>query len=271
MPAKKKPLAAKCSPSPSSEPATPVNLEGVDKINAKLFVAVANDLNTIRFHWPNIQDADPVEIDGDAKELSGFQAVFWEHQYDIAIKATSRYKCAINFMWLNMLYSPTPGVPIQESRVEGLMDFYFKSPAPYPIELIIAVPSKEYPAAEHKGALLNVSTEEIKMAHLRAIARDITSKAPKCVLEKWRHSLLTVTAEFRVLGSEDDIYFTAVNQREDITTKYHELARTAYQRIHEICLFKQRKEKSLGQLSAKRVAEEFNQRATLVPCAEFHR
>ena len=101
------------------------------------------------------------------------------------------------------------------------------------------------------------------MAYLKAIARDIRAKAPKDVLEKWRHSLLTVTAEFRVLASEDDIYLTAVNQREDVVTKYHELARTGYQRVHEICLFKQRKEKTLGTLSAKRTAEEFNQRATL--------
>ena len=249
---------------PSSQPPTPVDMQNMDKVNAKLFVGVANDVNTIRCQWPDIHDKDPLAIDESLSSLSGYQAVFWEHSYKTAIQATGKYKSSINFMWINMLFTPTPGVPIQESRVDGLMEYYFKEPAPYPVELIIAVPDKEYAPTEHKGALVNVNVEEMKMAYLKAIARDIDRKK-KSAVERWRHSLLTVTAEFRVLSSEDDIYFTAVNMREDITTKYHELARTAYQRVHEICLFKQRKEKSLGALSAKRVAEEFNARATMVP------
>ena len=40
---------------------------------------------------------------------------------------------------------------------------------------------------------------------------------------------------------KDDLYFTALNERENVITQHAALARTAYQRIYEIVLFKKKK------------------------------
>ena len=44
----------------------------------------------------------------------------------------------------NLHVSPAPGVPLCQPRIDGLVTYYFKEPAPYPIDLTIAVPDVSY-------------------------------------------------------------------------------------------------------------------------------
>ncbi len=74
---------------------------------------------------------------------------------------------------------------------------------------------------------------------------------------------LTCTFSFEVLASQDDIYFASVNLRERISNDYHTLARSPYQRVYDIMSFKRRREHTMGKLSAKSLAEEWNRCAKM--------
>ena len=52
--------------------------------------------------------------------------------------------------------------------------------------------------------------------------------------------MLTCTAHFKLLPTDESIIFESINLREAITQKFQSLARTAYQRIYEMMTFIQR-------------------------------
>lgn len=170
-----------------------------------------------------------------------------------------------------------PEVPINPSAVERLSSYYLEKPGPVPMDLIIAVPQATFKPSQHKGALQCVSPDEVRIAYFGAIAKTVREwnaaksggLTPAAVagltqrVKQWRHHALSCTFEFKVLGSTDDIYFAAVNQREKLVTDYSSLAVSAYQRVFQVLNVKARKEEILGPLTAARVAEELNKHAHL--------
>lgn len=208
------------------------------------------------------------------KTQSGYQAAFNASDYAVAMGTVGRYKCGMNLWWTNLLFTPSPGVPLVDARIDMLMQYYFKEPAPFPFDLVIAIPDRDFKPAEHKGALQSCTPEEVKIAYLRAIARDARQAGdgdvkPLATMMAWRHSVLTCTCEFKILETEEALYFEAFNLRERLITDVSALARTTYQRIHEIVLFKQRIGKVLGStVTNKRLAEEFNKHAKLASASE---
>jgi hypothetical protein len=125
-----------------------------------------------------------------------------------------------------------------------------------------------------------LSPDEIRIAYFGAIAKavqdctDASGLTPAVQggltekVKQWRHHALCCTFEFRVLGSANDIYFAAVNQREKLVTDYSSLALSAYQRIFQVLNVKARKEEVLGPLTAAKVVEEFNKLAQLAADSE---
>ena len=145
-----------------------------------------------------------------------------------------------------------------------MVTYYFKEPAPYPIDLTIAVPDVSYQPDKHLGAWQCVAPEEMKHAFVRAIARDIDRKAAPPVLARWRDAALSCTGEFKVLTSDDDIFFAAFNARERVAADYAGLSRTAYQRIFEIITFRARRAATMGAaMGPKALAQAFNEHARL--------
>ena len=252
-------------PDPRQVPAAaqaPALLQQGD-VNAELHRRLASDWATIHAHpeFVGIQRMEPQVIDKTRGNLSGFQQTFNLAAYQDAMASAGKYKAGVNFFAQNLLYTTAPHVPIHEARVAGLVDYYFKEPAPFPLDLVIAVADLQFNPMAHLGAWQSCSPDEMKHAFVRAIARDLASD-DKGVLEQWRHMALTVTAEFKVLASEDDIYFEAFNMRERVITDYAGLSRTAYQRIWEIMTFRTRKIAANGApMGPKALAAAFNEMA----------
>ena len=145
-----------------------------------------------------------------------------------------RYTCAINLAWVDFQWSATPGVPVRMGALERLRDTAFKSPCPAP-QVHVAVPKEaEYQPDMHKGALKQVSPEEITAAYIMAIARDIENQVEDYVLSLWRKHLRTCTCVFIVLDSARQMYFYALKQREALQRSYMLARRSCYQRLHEI-------------------------------------
>ena len=242
-----------------------------NEANRAIDRALAEDLAVIRSHalFKAIERAAPAAIDVAKKELSGNQAIYDAEHYAASIQASGLYKCGGNFFWQNALFTPAPGVPLNQNAIESLVNFYFQTPAAYPLSLLVALPNKDYDPMVHKGALRSCSPDEMKVAFIRAIAQAVRrpddEEVDKVkVLTQWRHVALTCTLEFTVLESEDDVYFAAVNLRERFITEYHTLSRTAYQKVCDIYYYKQRKEAVTGgPMTAKKISEEYNARAKL--------
>lgn len=118
------------------------------------------------------------------------------------MKKAKKFKCAMNFFWVNHYDSPSVGVPLVESRIKLLEEYYFSKPSGLPFDLLIAVMEDGFKPGEHKGALRSYTPEELKIAFIRAIARDIRAKVAVDVVQQWQYHALTCTAAFNKLGSE---------------------------------------------------------------------
>ena len=118
------------------------------------------------------------------------------------MKKAKKFKCAMNFFWVNHYDSPSVGVPLVESRIKILEEYYFSKPSGLPLDLLIAVMDDDFKPGEHKGALRSYTPEELKIAFIRAIARDIRAKVAVDVVQQWQYHALTCTAAFNKLDSE---------------------------------------------------------------------
>lgn len=252
--------------------------------NRELFQKLQDDLTLIKGHslFRDIESSDAAAIDAQKKEYSGHQAPFDAAACAMALTSQGKYKCGANLFWINQLWSAAPSVPINPTSVERLASYYLENPGPVPMDLVIAVPTATFKPYEHRGGMQCVSPDEVRIAYFGAVAQAVREYqsavagglTPAVVaalthkVKQWRHHALSCTFEFKVLGSEDDIYFAAVNLREKLVTDYSTLAMSAYQRIFQVLTVKARKEEVLGPLTAARVAEEFNKHAQLAKESE---
>ena len=176
-----------------------------------------------------------------------------------------------------------PRGPRDPTSVTKLAEYYLQTPAPCPTDLIIAVSHSAFKPAEHRGGLTCVSPDEVRIAFISALAKAVQAhndavagggltppkaKAMEDNLKQWRHAALSCTFEFKLLGSDDQVYFEAVNLRERLITDYNALALSAYQRCYQIINFKTRKEASLGSMTGQKTAAEFNCHAKLASDSE---
>ena len=150
------------------------------------------------------------------------------------------YTCAINLAWVDFQWSATPGVPVRMEALRRLRDMAFNIPCPAP-QVHVAVPRDfQYQPDMRKGALKQVSPEEITAAYIMAIARDIDNQEEDYVLSLWLKHLRTCTCVFVVLDSDREMYFYALKQREALQRSYMLARRSCYQRLHELVRFMER-------------------------------
>ena len=233
-----------------------------DTVNSSLCTRMAEHLALIKdlSEFKDIDTAAALDIGN-----GGYQRPYTSADFK-ACMTTGMYKCGFNIFAVNFNWSPTPGVPIAESRVDMFMEYYFKEPAPVPFDLIIRVPNLDFDPMTHLAGLHCVTPEEVKMAFIKAIVRD---KDNRGALKCWRAHSLTCTASFKLLETEDDVFFEAFNLRERLVADFQSLARTAFQRIHEVAQFRARKQAAWGaNMSLKRLCDEFNKRAELASSTE---
>ena len=201
------------------------------------------------------------------KGRSAIQAPFDAKVYASTMKLEQNYKCGGNFFWIGLESLSSPGVPINPSSINTIKKKYFSKPGVYPDTLVIAIPDLSFDPLAHRAALQCVSPDEMKVAFVSALAERINDGADAEELNQWKHMALTVSMHFKVMASQDEVFFAALNMRQEVVTKFETLARTAYQWIFEIVAFRQRKIKEMGgkdgndkekSMSAKVVQDLFN-------------
>ena len=228
-----------------------------DPQNVAYHAAVLEAWQIVQGHavFDSIDTQDPLSI-----AMGGTQAPFSQKELETSCSGELQaYTCGINFSWVNLLYSATPGIPIRMAAVQEVTEKTFLEPTPME-SLSIGIPSHDYKVKSHKGALMRVSPEEMTSAFIMAVARDITNGAPKDVLLKWRSTILSTPCKFVILATPMDRYWHALRVREDVVHQYKACHRSCYQRLHEVVrlMDAMRTRMPQSQVTTERVEEEYN-------------
>ena len=239
-----------------------------DSANLAYIEKLANAWACIQEHdlFHNIQGAKPAGITANATE-SGTQSPFDLKSYRAALKTAGQsYTAGINFFWIDLLWSATPGVPLRVSAIELMAKTTFGSPTPLGT-VHVAVPDHDYNPLERKGALLRVSPEEVTGAIVLAIARDVRNSESDEVLQAWKQVALSTTCVFRLMPSASDRYWYALNQREHVSMTYTAVHRSTLQRVHEISrrMKKMRETLPAAEVTASAIAKTYQEKLQMVP------
>lgn len=231
--------------------------------NAEHYTKVREALDIIAgcaaFH--DIQASDPLPVSADSGE-GGVQAPFNQVQFERALSTQGRYIAGCNLFWLNMLFTPTPHVPVRRQAVDSLVEHFFKEPAP--IDGVTVSVFDAIKVAGHKGALEACSPEELRHAALFAMARDVKAERAEAIAT-WRRLALSTSVTFVKHRDADERYWAALQQRENLAQSSEAMSRTAIQRIYEIGRFRnqQRQLHGSAKASAAAIFDAFNSKLTL--------
>ena len=190
---------------------------------------------------------------------------------------TKQYAAGGNFAWCKIGWTTSPGVPYNESGVEKLKKFYFaeiQAPKRFPEVVVVAVSQKQMDDGMmgSRGCMESVSPPELQHAFVFRLAELINEKTSDAVLQSWLRVMLTTMFIFEYLPSFDSKSARSDSLRENAVTNYHAFGWTVLQKVYHLGLFRQRKERELGPLSAARVAQIYNQdtiRGTVESCLFF--
>lgn len=110
-------------------------------------------------------------------------------------------------------------------QVDYLLQYHFKTPTRFPLEIFVAVSQSSSPAnKDHRGWLRAISPEEIRHAIIKAVARDIRAGLD---IAGWRFVFLTTTMTFIPIESDDQLYWAAAKKRQEIGASYETMYPTA--------------------------------------------
>jgi hypothetical protein len=130
------------------------------------------------------------------------------------------YKGLGNFFDMDMVFTPTAGIPIQEERVLQVTEHHFKEPSvAFPFTFTIASPDALWQPGHHRGAWMRVSPEEFAHAALFGLKRDLDANVNESVLKTWAKMLRNVSYEFVELRTPNDMYFFSAQFREKMVTE----------------------------------------------------
>lgn len=223
------------------------------KRNSQIIAKMVANLEVIKNHptFAGIETMDPAVISDNAE--SGTQMPFTKAHFENAIKHRSSYKCGDNFFRCDHTKTASRGVPMVEANIESLISHHFLEPAPLPLNMVIPVKTDEDPT-QRRGVHLCVTPQELRIAFINAIARDISNEVEDETLAEWRAHALSCPFEYRLLDSDEDVIRAARQIREDVSQQHVTLRLSAVQQIFEVIHFKKRKEQTLGKMTAKQVA-----------------
>ena len=123
-------------------------------------------------------------------------------------------------------------MPTRLGAVTELQHSYYDAgpPANLKHDIVIGIPSGDYDAFAHLGALPRVSPCEYVHAVILGLEAAVEKKAPDADIRKWRAALLSCSFEFCVIP-EDKLRFRAMQLREDARTDADAVQWTALQKI----------------------------------------
>ena len=102
-----------------------------DPTNAAYYAAVELDLQTILKEYPGLEDEAPLPLSSTEtdKSQSGVQEPYNLEKGKNALQLHQVYRCCLSLFSLNVVGSPTPGIPMSRRRVLDMSAFYYPNSA----------------------------------------------------------------------------------------------------------------------------------------------
>ena len=215
------------------------------------------------------EGAQPLQI-----SEGGHLQPFDETAFTTAMSTTSSgtYKCGGVFFWVNHLWTPVPGVNINERSVNSIIERHFSEgpPAKLPHALHVAVTDSNCTIMTFKGNMRAVSPCEFAHAALKACYRDIVNGKGDQVMRQWRAAFLGTEFVF-VRLEENQLAMHAFQLREDRLAEGMQVGWTAMQRVQMVIREKHATDASAGKVSSARLATIFSTSVSPSAClAELH-
>ena len=159
------------------------------------------------------------------------------------------YECAGNVAWINEMYNPLHGVPINMVSVRQMADHIYGDVKKIgSVTFVVGVESVDFKPMSHKGALRCASPLESLHAFWMAAHRDIVknTKADKALVKAWLDAFKRVSITFVILKSDLDVYYHSETLREKLVTSGVVSTPSALQKILKVVRFKAKAEESGG-------------------------
>lgn len=171
------------------DPEVPMPWVGADNdsslgLNADIWVKHTDHVKLVLQHpcFTGAMESKPLGImpeddDNDGME-GGIMAVYDEKHACRALARRGLYNCAVNLLWVDVMWTPSTKIPIVWASVQELMDYNFKAPACIATgALEVGVTQQEISDKDWgaPGKWKRISAEEVVMAWFAAVARDIAA------------------------------------------------------------------------------------------------
>eukprot|EP00971_Amphidinium_carterae_P210720 4181376-Amphidinium_carterae.1 len=115
------------------------------------------------------------------------------------------YVSGFNIWKIDWLYLACPQVPINTSSLELLTAQYFEAPSYFPRPLKIGVQTVDADPSTAQGELRTASPEEMKLAWLLAVHRDLC-QGKEAELREWKKIGESMPVEFHLVATEEDMH-----------------------------------------------------------------
>lgn len=172
-------------------------------------------------------------------------------------------------MWVNHLWTPTPGVQITERSINDIIQRNYANGPPMrlPHPLVVAVTEDGESIMNHKGAMRLVSPCEYTHAALKACYRDVAANKGDQIVRQWKHAFQSAQFVFVKL-EEAMLSMYAFQLREDALAESTQVAWTAIQRVQMVIREKHVMEARGGKVTAARLAAAFSKGVRLASTSE---
>lgn len=103
-----------------------------DPTNAAYYAAVESDLQTMLKEYPGLEAEAPLPLSAleTDKSQTGVQELYNLEKGKKALALHDVYRCSLSLFSLNVVGSPTPGIPMSRRRVVDMSAFYYPDSAP---------------------------------------------------------------------------------------------------------------------------------------------
>ena len=147
-----------------------------DPTNAAYYAAVEADLQAILKEFPGLEKELPLALSSTEtdKSQSGVQEPYNLEKGKNALRLHQVYRCCLSLFSLNVIGSPTPGIPMSRRRVIDMAAFYYPNSAPaYMTGRQVEVWADKEALSEKPENLQMISPEELVHSMIAACAQAI--------------------------------------------------------------------------------------------------
>ena len=188
-----------------------------------------------------------------------------------ALEGKGSYTCGANLLWIDLLVSITPNVPVNEASIQKGMDKYFPSPdINWELGKVVigVLPAQLDVLAEGKTAptgLRLLSPEEYLHSFVLKVADRVRAAASMGELKSWANLMLSLPVTFQLAASQEKLYFSGISIRENYGTGFDLLFRSTVQRIYELAIYR---DSQTAKMTYKEVAQKWKSSVTFSTITE---